>query len=103
MLLEYVTQKGARFSPDSLMVNIDPKFCRTIISFYSMQKHTLFTDSSADRLDTSQLLVLNHLPINGKELENNQKKSKTGKHHDHIRAQINSIQTDAPIITYTAK
>ena len=85
MPLGYVIQKGARFSPDSLIVNIDPKFCRTIISFYSMQKLTLFTDSSADRLNTSQLLVLSHLSINEKQIENNQKKTKTCKRHEHIR------------------
>lgn len=85
MLLEYVTQKGARFSPDSLLVNIDPKFYRTIISFYSMQKHTLFTDSTADRLDTSQLFVLNHILIYEKQIENDQKKTKTGERHEHIR------------------
>lgn len=85
------------------MVNIDPQFCRTIISFYSMQKHTLFTDSSADRLDTSQLLVLSHLSINEKQIENNQKKTKTGERQYHIRAQINSLQADAStFITYTA-
>lgn len=85
MLLEYVTQKGARFSPDSLMVNIDPQFCRTIISFYSMQKDTLFTDSSADRSNTFQLLVLNHILIYEKQIENNQKKTKTGERQYHIR------------------
>lgn len=85
MPLGYVIQKGARFSPDSLIVNIDPKFCHTIISFYSMQKLTLFTDSSADRLNTSHLLVLSHLSINEKQIENNQKKTKTGERHEHIR------------------
>ena len=58
---------------------------------------------AANPLKTFQLLVLNHIPINEKQIENNQKENKTGKRHDHLRTQINSLQTDAPtFITYTA-
>ena len=46
----------------------------------------VFTGLPADPLETFQLLFLSHIPINEKQIENDQKKTEAGKGHDHIRA-----------------
>ena len=59
---------------------------RTIILFHLINiKPSPSTALPADPLKTFQLLFLSHIPVNEKQIENDQKKSKAGKGHDHIR------------------